>query len=337
MKKDVMEQVSIKEKNYKVISFKEIKAKPINWLFQDFLAYGKITMVQGDPGSGKTSLALKLASEFSNGITPYGEKLKKPIKTLLLLSEDDWEDTIRPKLNKMGARVGNVLSFKLDRENDFTPLTDERIEEIIKDEKIGLLIVDPIQAFLPDNVDMNKMSDVRPVMSHLINMANRNHCAVLILQHLNKNVQVKNVYRGSGSLDFNASARIVLTIMKPLKEVSKSISRNLRYAQITKSNIGHDNQCLFFRLDDDKVIDWVMKEELSEHELMLFQPNTAISKKEEVMNFLKKKLAEGELPAGDLIKQITQELGVSIDTVNIVKRSIGVKSTKRGANWYWYI
>lgn len=323
-------------KTYEVKDFCNVQSKKINWLLEGLIAEGKITIVQGLPGCGKSTFALKVTSHFSNAEDIYGNPLVEPIKTLLLSAEDDYEDSIKPKLDRMGANLSNIIFIKTVKKQDYISLDDERLEEVIKKYDVKLVIIDPFQAYLPDETDMNKMKDIRKVMSNLIEIAKECKCAFVILQHLNKNISVKqNVLRGSGSLDINAAARVVVTISKPSQISAKGESRNLRYAQISKSNIGPDDICIFFRLNSGEGIEWVMKDELSEDELAVFKPADASSKKDSVRKFLMEQLSVESQNASILLDRAMNELSVSRETVNIVKRELNILSTKVGSNWVW--
>ena len=331
--KEVNQSVS---KTYEVKDFSIVQSKAIKWLLNGLIAEGKITIIQGLPGCAKSTFALKVASHFSNAEDIYGNQFDAPIKTLLLNAEDDYEDSIKPKLEGMGADLSKIIFIKTTKKQDSLSLDDERIEEVIKEHDVKLVIIDPFQAYLPDETDMNKMRDIRKVMSNLIEIAKECKCAFVILQHLNKNISVRqNVLRGSGSLDINAAARVVITISKPSQISAKGESRNLRYAQISKSNIGPDDICIFFRLNSTEGIEWVMQDELSEDELALFKPCDASSKKDSVRKFLIEQLSAGSQNASVLLDRAINELSVSRETVNIVKRELNILSQKIGATWIW--
>ena len=119
----------------------------VDWLWYPFIPYGKLTLLQGDPGCGKSTLMMNLIAAASSGnCSPDGKKLKKPLHVIYQCSEDGISDTIKPRLLNAGADCNNVAF--LDEETDWITLNDEKIRRAIADFNAKLLVIDPVQAYL---------------------------------------------------------------------------------------------------------------------------------------------------------------------------------------------
>ena len=196
----------------KLIHMEEVVSKEVSWLWYPYIPYGKITVIEGDPGEGKTTLVLKLAAMLSKGLPlpcdddrPY-----EPIHIIYQTAEDGIDDTIKPRLLAAGADCSRVLVID-DREQPLTML-DIRLEEAIVQTKARLVVLDPIQGFLGAEVDMHRANEIRPLMKRVAVLAEKYHCAIILIGHMNKNSNGKSSYRGLGSIDFQAAARSVLIV-----------------------------------------------------------------------------------------------------------------------------
>ena len=182
----------------------------VDWLWYPFIPYGKLTLLQGDPGCGKSTLMMNLIATASSGnCSPDGKKLKKPLHVIYQCSEDGISDTIKPRLLNAGADCNNVAF--LDEETDWITLNDEKIRRAIADFNAKLLVIDPVQAYLGET-DIASAAAMRKVLRQLAAWAAMYDCAVVLIGHLNKKQSSKDLYRGLGSIDLVAAARSVLHI-----------------------------------------------------------------------------------------------------------------------------
>ena len=182
----------------------------VDWLWYPFIPYGKLTLLQGDPGCGKSTLMMNLIAAASSGnCSPDGKKLKKPLHVIYQCSEDGISDTIKPRLLNAGADCNNVAF--LDEETDWITLNDEKIRRAIADFNAKLLVIDPVQAYLGET-DIASAAAMRKVLRQLAAWAAMYDCAVVLIGHLNKKQSSKDLYRGLGSIDLVAAARSVLHI-----------------------------------------------------------------------------------------------------------------------------
>jgi putative DNA primase/helicase len=208
-----------------VIRLSDVKEQEISWFWQPYVPYGKIIVLDGDPESGKTFLALKIAAAVTTGgvLPEYGlpGQKHKPANVLFMTGEDGLADTIVPRFRKVGGNPENFyviqgLVHHEEGKDTYSSITLQDIpqfEYAMKTYKPGLLIVDPFSAFLGEDVDLHRDNEMRPVLERIGKLAEKHKCAVILIRHLNKtNAQAQ--YRGMGSIAISASARSIMLATK---------------------------------------------------------------------------------------------------------------------------
>lgn len=213
---DVLGQQPKEQQNgpLKLIPLSAIQPQSVKWLWKPYIPLGKITLLEADPGTGKTYLCLALASVVSSGSRFYMEPegtIHDPAPVIYLTAEDGLSDTIVPRLNTCipQPNLENIVTID-DREKSLTFL-DNRIEEALKALHPKLFVIDPLQAYLGAKVDMHRANEVRPVMAHIAKLAEEYECAFVMIMHMNKNaLGAQAMYRGLGSIDIPAVARSML-------------------------------------------------------------------------------------------------------------------------------
>ena len=177
----------------KLISMDEIKAEEVKWLWYPYLPRGKLTIVQGDPGEGKTTFVLAVIAALTRGETlPESEQVLEPLTVIYQTAEDGLADTIKPRLESAGADCSRVLV--IDESQRELTLCDERLEQAVQQTGAQLIVLDPIQAYLGCDVDMHRANEVRPVLKRVAAMAERTGCAVILIGHMNKAQGLKSGY-----------------------------------------------------------------------------------------------------------------------------------------------
>ena len=172
-------------KELKIISLSEIKTEEVKWLWYPYIPFGKVTIVQGDPGEGKTTFVLSVIAALTHGKTlPECETGLPPMNVIYQTAEDGLADTIKPRLEAVGADCSRVQT--IDDSQSMLTLTDQRLEEAIHSTDAGLLVLDPLQAYLGSGVDMHRANEIRPIMKKLSAVAERTGCAVVLIGHMNK-------------------------------------------------------------------------------------------------------------------------------------------------------
>lgn len=216
---------AVPEASVKVISMADVPLLEVEWLWKPYIPFGKVTIIQGNPGEGKTTLALRLASACSKGEAFHEMEAHEPFNVIYQTAEDGLGDTIKPRLIEAEADLSRV--FVIDEAENVLSLLDERIEKAIKEKTARLIILDPLQGYLGTETDMNRANEIRPIFRRLGEIAQETGCAIVLIGHLNKAANTNSAYRGLGSMDFRAAARSMLLVGRLRKEpnVRVDISR----------------------------------------------------------------------------------------------------------------
>ncbi len=314
------------DEKLKLISMADIAAQEVKWLWYPYVPIGKITILQGDPGEGKTMLALSLAASLTQGLPlPEQTEALPPSTVVYQTAEDGLADTIKPRLEKAGADCTRVVV--IDDSSSPLSFSDSRIEEAIVKSKARLFILDPLQAFLGADVDMHRANEVRPTFRKLAGMADRTDCAILIIGHLNKMSMAKGIYRGLGSVDIPAVARSILYVGRSKSDEDK------RYMAQLKNSLAPLGQTLTFQINDTLCFDGVSPlsaEQLMSNCIYDFKP----TKRDNAVVAIEELLSEGEKPCIAVYEYCLAQ-GISKRTVDKAKQELGVISRKRNDRWYW--
>jgi hypothetical protein len=229
----------------------EFEVKPVRWLWSGRIPLGKITMHDGDPGRGKSLTYVSIAGQVTRGKPLLGEVPagQEPRGVVICCAEDDWEDTIVPRLIAAGADLDLVATVLLDRDGrgNVRPLTvpDDlgRVRFAVERVNAALVVIDPIMAYLGQKTNSNNDSYVRQALAPLKEFAEELGVAVLLVRHLNKNGDLKAEYRGGGSIGFTAQARSAL-----ISEFHPTEDGALVLAQL-KSSLAAKSPSLKYRID----------------------------------------------------------------------------------------
>lgn len=310
--------------NLKLINMKDVQVEAIEWLLHPLIPYGKITIIQGDPGEGKTTFALQVISRLTIGKDVFTDKDNEPVNVIYQTAEDGLGDTIKPRLLAAGADCSRVLVI----DDTDTPLTmlDERIEKAIIETDARLVVLDPIQGFLGANIDMHRANEIRPVMKHLSVIAEKYHCAIVLIGHMNKCSIGKTAYRGLGSIDFQAAARSVLVVGRIKDEPE------IRVVCQTKSSLAPEAKAIAFKLSEENGFEFIGEYDISADDLL---SGTAKGKKKQIaIDFLNDILADGQMAQTEIMK-LADEKSISDKTLRNAKDELKIKSIKIGNQWYW--
>jgi len=315
----------MQKKKSRLIRMSDIETEQVQWLWYPFIPYGKITIIQGDPGEGKTSFILAMIALLTTGKPlPEEKEAAEPIRVIYQSAEDGLADTIKPRLEASGADCSRVLV--IDESDKELTLCDERLEQAVRETGAKLIVLDPLQAYLGDNVDMHRANEVRPVFKRLCAMADRTGCAIILIGHMNKAQGLKSSYRGLGSIDFRAAARSVLLVGRLKSDPA------VRVVAHDKSSLAPEGKSIAFLLDAENGYQWIGYCDISVDDV-LSGAGSVQTKTAQMEDELRRMLAK-PVPADDVLRRAA-ELGISERTVNIAKKNVGVDSYKAGNCWYW--
>lgn len=238
--------------------------------------------------------------------------------------EDGLSDTIKPRLLAAGAACDKVLV--IDDSDRALTLEDDRLEQAIVQTHARLVVLDPIQGYIGAGVDMHRANEIRPLMHRVGVLAEKHHCAIVLIGHMNKNSGEKSSYRGLGSIDFQAAARSVLVVGR-IKD-----DPTLRVVCPTKSSLAPEGKAIAFRLDPEQGFQWMGEYDISAEDLL--SGNSRGHKLREAQKFLQEVLAERALPQTE-IETAAEQKGIKPKTLRNARYELGVTSRKVGKQWLW--
>ena len=293
----------------------DVELTSVDWLWFPYIPFGKLTIIQGNPGEGKTYFAMHLAAACTNGkLLPNMERME-PFNVIYQTAEDGLGDTVKPRLIEAGADLDRVLVID-DSEVQLT-LSDERIEKAIIENNARLVIIDPIQAYLGADVDMNRANEVRPIFMRLGQVAQRTGCAILLIGHLNKAAGMQSLQRGLGSIDIAAAVRSVMFIGK-LKH-----DPTMRILTHEKSSLAPPGASLAFSLGDEGGFRWVGEYDITADEMLSGIEPQRETKTQQAKDLICTLLAGGKQVLSEDIDKAALERGIPGRTVRDAKRELG--------------
>lgn len=304
-----------KPETVKIIRMSDVELTPVEWLWKPYLPFGKLSVLQGNPGEGKTYFAMHLAAACTNGkLLPNMERME-PFNVIYQTAEDGLGDTVKPRLIEAGADLDRVLV--IDDSDVQLTLSDERIEKAIIENNARLVIIDPIQAYLGADVDMNRANEVRPIFMRLGQVAQRTGCAILLIGHLNKAAGMQSLQRGLGSIDIAAAVRSVMFIGK-LKH-----DPTMRILTHEKSSLAPPGVSLAFSLGDEGGFRWVGEYDITADEMLSGIEPQRETKTQQAKDLICTLLSGGKQVLSEDIDKAALERGIPGRTVRDAKRELG--------------
>lgn len=309
-----------------IITFSDVKPKNAKFLWEPYIPCGMLTIIEGDPGQGKSQIALSIAAAISKGGIILDNRFDSGT-VFGLFPEDDLQITVANRLSKLDANLENIKTTTIDLL--FNDEGKRKFKLLIREIKPTLVIIDPIVASLDSSTDMNKAIDVRQVMQYLKNIASEFKCAILIVRHLRKSAGEKAIYRGYGSIDFTAAARSVLMVDTLPQD------KNIKLFDHIKCNIAAHGKAIKFSLGPHGVI-W---EEYSDQRIDDFEKyvndKAKVSKNEEATEFLEEILKESDIPSEE-VTTLAKERGIALKTLERARKTLQVK-TKKNKKGKWVL
>ena len=318
----------------------EVKAEQLEWLWPGRVPLGKLTVLDGDPGLGKSAMTLDIAARISvGGELPDGERYG-PAGVVLLSAEDGLADTIRPRLDAAGAdtkkivAVSTVPDGKAERMISI-PKDLTLVELAIRRVGAALVVVDPLMAFLSSDTNSHKDQDVRRALAPLAALAERTRAAVLIVRHLNKTEGGNSLYRGGGSIGIIGAARSGLVVAEDPEDPDR------RVLAPNKNNLAKPAPSLVFGMgtapNDAVRVIWHGRSDLSAAQILQPPVDEDKSALSEAKKFLRNELRDGPVAAKQ-VKKNAREADISERTLKRAKRELGVDSEKESDGyWTWVL
>ncbi len=323
-----------KEKS-SLISLSSIEPREMNWLWKPYIPSGAMTIIQGDPGCGKTFLATWITSLVTNGgITPEGVTVD-PGSVIFQSMEDGLAEGLVPRLISAGCDMNRCYVFD---ESD-KPLHVQdlgRVEAALNEiQDVRMIIIDPIQSYLGAKVDMNRANEIRSALKGLLNLANQYNTALVLIGHMGKAAN-KDLHRLLGSVDFVAQARSVLTVGEFVAEPGK------RVVLCTKTSNAEKGDPFLYSIINGVVVFDGFRPGLTEHNIMTEVSDNG-DKTDEASDFVLKVLKERPMTVKELERQ-AKEVDVNARTLRrareLLKDSNQInvrKSNGVNGSWYWYL
>ena len=317
------------------VSAKDVKVRPVKWLWPFFIPKGKITLLQGDPGDGKSTFMLTVAAYMTRGdplpFTDY-EEPPEPIRVIYQSTEDDYDDTIVPRFLKAGGNLDN-LGF-INEDTKHLTFEDPRLLQAIKESGAKLVVLDPLSSYFGDG-NINASNEVRPKFNALIQTARETDCAIVIVNHLNKMAGIGSKYRVPGSIDVVGAVRSILLLARDPEDEDK------RYLALLKSNLAPEMGSYILQLSDNGM-DFIGMSEKKADDLLRSldcgpSPGRPDNRKQEAKNFLEELLADGSAMLADDCLSRLKENGICRSTAYCAKQELGIRACRMKGHWYWQL
>ena len=316
----------------KLINMEDVVSKEVNWLWYPYIPFGKITIIEGDPGEGKTTLILNIAALLSKGLPlPCADDIPyEPMAVIYQTAEDGLEDTIKPRLEQAGADCTKVRVID-ESEKELT-MSDERLEQAILETKARLIILDPIQAYIGATVDMHRANEIRPILKRLGMIAEKYQCAIILIGHMNKASGTKSTYRGLGSIDIQATARSVLLVAR-LKD-----KPNIRIMAQDKSSLAPAGDSIGFEFSEANGFECIGPYDITIDELLSGQEGRGRKKFDVAISFIMEYFKSYTEVSSKQIEEDAAKQNIKRNTLLAAKKKLGIIADKRkqaDGKQYW--
>lgn len=307
------------------------KLTNIDWLWKPMIPFGKVTLIEGDGGDGKTTMILTIAAMISKGTQPPTMEQGKlcptetcePITTFYLTNEDEVADTSLKRFIRAGGD-SRRFAYSAELQHHMT-LNENELISAIEQTCCRLLIIDPFQAFLPDGTNLGSVTKMRPIFTMLANIAKTTGVAIVLVGHLNKNENSKDIHRGFGSADIAASVRSVLLVEMDKKD------RKKRWVRTIKGNFDESDYApIRLILDEDRKLSFAEFEDEEEEAIPI------PTKIETASVLLQEILKDGSVPVSE-IHHIMAKKAIGSKTAQRAKIRIGAVQDYEDGIPVWHL
>lgn len=329
-----------------LIRIADVETRKLKWLWKGRIPLGKTSVIDGDPGLGKSLLTLDLAARVSRG-TAMPDATKSdaggPSGVVILSAEDDPADTIKPRLEAAGGDLRRIVLLAAVRdakgECRAPHIGDlDALKIAIRNVDAALVVIDPLMAYISDERDSHRDQDIRRALGPLGTLANETGVAIVLVRHLNKTGNGNPIYRGGGSIGIIGAVRSGLLVASDPDDPDGQT----RVLAQTKSNLSVPAASLRYRVIEAKAgvpsIEWLGSSTQSAISLLAATRETVEERTErdEATDWLRTTLAKGPFPAKQLLGDARQA-GLAEKTLRRAAKSLGVLITKLSfkEGWTW--
>jgi hypothetical protein len=306
----------------RVVRLSDVESESVSWLWKGYIPYGKVTLIAGDPGLGKSWSTLDLAARLTvGGETPDRQHTMDQGAVVLLTAEDGIADTVRPRIDVQSgdASLVHILEgvFEPDGTERLPSLIEDvgTLEQVVIEANARLIIIDPLNAYI-GRTDSHNDAQIRRALTPLSKMAERTGAAVLVVMHLNQATLQPALYRVQGSIGYVGAARSVLLVVADKEEPGR------RLLVPIKANLAAEMPAIAFTITQEPALAWQGVVDVDIADLLSAIPWKQ-SKLEEAKDFLNETLGYGGVPSDD-IDVASSKRGISQATLRRAKTAIGV-------------
>jgi DNA repair protein RadA/Sms len=296
-----------------------INPTKVSWLWENFIPSGKLSVVEGDPGTSKSTLVLDLAARLTRGETADGSSIAAA-GCVISNAEDGLADTLIPRLIAAGADLNMIY---IPEEDGFCSISEpkslEKLEELIDRHFIKLLVIDPLAAHVGVR-DLNSDQEMRKLLTPLKHLAEKHSCTIILIRHLNKKQDVSKMYRGGGSIGISGAARAVLSLERDEGDPSvvhvRSVKQSLAKPLSARFRV--------VEINSTPSIEWMEAEEARE---------PAQSRSAQANRFVLRELTAGAISSNRLNSRAREE-GLSTRSIEQARKDLGVIPHKTAEGWF---
>ena len=305
-----------------------VQPESVCWLWYPYIPIGKVTLLDGDPGLGKSYITLAMATAVSRGYGLPDRTPCDPGAVLLMSVEDGLADTIRPRLDTMKADCTRIFAVSKPLSLNRDGLGD--LETLLRKNKPLFVVIDPLFAYTGAEVDIHRANETREIMDQLSRLAATNRCAILAVRHLTKGGRDKSIYRGLGSIDIVAACRSVLLAGADPQD------RNKRALLQIKNNLAPFGDAIGYEIREGGVFAWTGRSDLTADQILASDQNSQKAfPVENAADFLRGELSRGPKSARDIMSR-AKNAGFSERTIWRARATLGVEAHKIGRDrWVW--
>ena len=320
-----------------LIRLSDVEARPVRWIWEPYIPARMLSMCSGDPGAGKSYIALSISADLTRGRLRDG-RIVEPANVLYLSVENPIAESIRPRFDLLGGDAarffvlkGTVAAADGEEMRGSITLSDiPMLEDALVETKAKLIVVDPIQSYLGASIDLHRSNETRPILDGLSKLAEAHGCAVLLLRHLSKQSGGKAIHRGLGSIDLSGAVRSeMLAGSLPDDPESRALVH-------IKSNVGRMGRTLGYSIDGEGRFSWTGESPITASDLLAAPEGPERSKRERAQEWLSALLKSGSREEQE-IRSLAESEGFSRATLRRAKDALRVKSRKGtfGGSWIW--